>query len=500
MLLGEKTKAIEISQLIKRGELTVKEVVDFFLKRIKEIDTKVNAFITILDEEKIYDQVKIVQEKINLGESYSRLAGIPIAIKDNIVTKGIKTTCASKILYNFIPPYDATVITRIKQAGLIIVGKTNLDEFAMGSSTENSAFFPTKNPWDISRVPGGSSGGSATAVASWQVPLALGSDTGGSIRQPASFCGIVGLCPTYGRVSRFGLVAFASSLDRIGPMTIFTEDCAELLNIIAGYDPKDSTCSPAPKEDYLAYVTEMFSKLSYGDKNLPKKIGIPREFFTDDVDKRIKELILKKVNELSKSFPFDVQEVSLPTAKYSIPIYYIIAPAEASSNLSRYDGVKYGFSDFHSSIWDLYTKTRGHGFGDEVKRRIFIGTFVLSSGYYDAYYLKAQKAITLLKREFDQVFKKVDFIVCPVAPELPFRLGEKAGDPIKMYLSDILTVPSSLAGLPAISVPIGFISDDGKELPVGIQIIGKPFCEGDILTLAKCFEEISNCASKTPKL
>jgi len=476
-------KAIEISQLVKSKELKVREVVEYFLKKIKEKDEKIKAFITTCEEEAIR-QAEKVQEGIMKGEYLdSAIVGVPVAVKDNIATQNIRTTCASKILENWIPPYDATVIKKLKSAGAIIIGKTNLDEFAMGSSTENSAFFPTRNPFDLERVPGGSSGGSAAAVGGGEVLLALGSDTGGSIRQPASFCGVFGLCPTYGRVSRFGLVAFASSLDRIGPFSVFVDDCAALLYHIAGYDSLDSTCPPVPVPDYIQSINDMI------DKKVKLKMGVPHEFFdVDGLDQRVKSKVLYAIERLSSEFGFEIVEISLPMVKYALPIYYIIAPAEASSNLARYDGVKYGTRVEGEDIFDMYYKTRNAGFGDEVKRRIFIGTFVLSSGYYDAYYLKAQKAITVVIREFQSAFEKVDVIVCPVSPELPFKLGEKTDDPIKMYLSDIFTIPSSIAGLPAISCPVGFVNEDNKKLPVGLQVIGKPFDESTILFLAKCVE------------
>lgn len=494
----EGKKAVEIAQLIKNKEVKVKEVVEFFLRKIEEVDPKINAFLTVVGE-KALDEAEKVQEKISKGELDSPIAGLPIAIKDIIATEGIRTTCGSRILENWIPPYDATVIKRLKEAGAIIIGKTNLDEFAMGSSTENSGFFPTKNPWDTERVPGGSSGGSAAAVGAGEVPLALGTDTGGSIRQPASFCNVVGLCPTYGRVSRYGLVAFASSLDRIGPMTLYVEDTAALLEVIAGYDELDSTCPNIPTPKYLDELRKKFEMLR--EKSGEKiKIGVPREFFSDEVDEDVKSVVFQTIRKLEKEFSFYVEDISLPFLRYAVPIYYIVAPAEASSNLARYDGVKYGLREDGANISEIYRRTRTRGFGKEVKRRIFIGTFVLSSGYYDAYYLKAGKAITLLKKEFDEVFRKVDFVVCPTSPEVPFKLGEKLKDPIKMYLSDIFTVPSSLAGLPAISVPAGFGEINGKKLPVGIQIIGKQFDELGVLLTARCVEEVSDAVGKIAKV
>lgn len=482
-------KAIEISELIKKKELSVRDVVNYFLQKIYQKDGSIKAFLYICEKE-LDEQIEQIQKGVNNGDfGNSYLVGVPIAVKDIIATKGIRTTCASRILENWIPPYDATVIRKIKELGIPIIGKTNLDEFAMGSSTENSAFFPTRNPYDLSRVPGGSSGGSAAAVGSGQVLISLGTDTGGSIRQPASFCGIVGLCPTYGRVSRFGLVAFASSLDRIGPMTLYTEDCAALLYHIAGYDKYDSTSSSVPVPNYLEEIRKMWSDVESG-KKVNFVAGLPKEFFVDEVDTRIKDVIYSSVRKLEE-IGFRIEEISLPTVKYAVPIYYIIAPAEASSNLARYDGVKYGLRSAEAdNVFSMYKKTRTQGFGDEVKRRIVLGTFVLSSGYYDAYYLKAQKAITLLKQDFQKAFEKVDFILGPVSPELPFKLGEKSQDPIKMYLSDIFTIPSSLAGLPGISTCVGFVPEDGAKLPVGLQTIGKPFDETGILFVSLCLEKI----------
>lgn len=480
----EKKKAVEISELIKRKEISVGEVVEYFLRKIKERDAVLNAFLYVC-EDGVRREAETIQKRLEDGDFQgSYLVGIPLAVKDNIVTKGIRTTCGSRILENWIPPYDATVIRKVKSVGIPIIGKTNLDEFAMGSSTENSGFFPTKNPHDPSRVPGGSSGGSAAATGSGQVLISLGSDTGGSIRQPASFCGVVGLCPTYGRVSRFGLVAFASSLDRIGPMALHTEDCAALLYHIAGYDEFDSTTVPVPVPDYLQEIRRMWEELETG-KKVRFVLGVPKEFFVQGVEKEVSDTIMVALRRLEE-VGFELEEISLPMVRYAVPIYYILAPAEASSNLARYDGVKYGLRVSSESTFAMYKKTRTAGFGDEVKRRIFLGTFVLSSGYYDAYYLKAQKAITLLKSDFQRAFERVDFIVCPVSPELPFRLGEKTDDPIKMYLSDVFTIPSSLAGLPGISVPVGYV----RGLPVGLQVIGRPFDETGILFVSLCAERL----------
>ena len=405
------------------------------------------------------------------------LEGIPISIKDNICTKGIPTTCASKILENFIPPYDATVIERLKNAGAIIIGKTNMDEFAFGSSTENSAFGPTKNPYDYLRVPGGSSGGSAASVGADLCFASLGSDTGGSIRQPACFCGVVGMKPTYGRVSRYGLIAFASSLDQIGPITKNVKDNALLLKIISGRDIFDSTSIDIKVPDYLKFLE--------GDLK-DMKIGIPKEYFVEGIDKEIKNKIFE-ILKIMENLGANIEEISLPHTSYGIATYYIIATAEASSNLARFDGVKYGYrSKNYKNLIEMYMKTRGEGFGNEVKRRIILGTYVLSRGYYEAYYLKAQKVRTLIKNDFEEAFKKVDIIITPTTPELPFKLGEKKDDPLKMYLSDIFTVNVNLSGLCALNLPVGFSS---SNLPIGIQIIGSYFKEEIILKVAKKIED-----------
>jgi aspartyl-tRNA(Asn)/glutamyl-tRNA(Gln) amidotransferase subunit A len=403
-------------------------------------------------------------------------------------TKGIKTTCSSKILENFVPPYDATVIEKLKASNAVILGKTNMDEFAMGSSTENSAFFPTRNPWDLDRVPGGSSGGSAVAVSADEAIYALGSDTGGSIRQPAGFCSVVGLKPTYGRVSRFGLVAFASSLDQIGPITKNVADCALVLNTIAGHDPRDSTSAPNPVPDYTKSLTADI-------KNL--RIGIPKEYFVEGMQQEVRagiEAAIQKLQELGAKVDWNV---SLPLTKYALAVYYIIAPSEASANLARYDGVKYGFSyQDTNNMWEAMEKTKQFGFGAEVKRRIMLGTYALSAGYYDAYYLKAQKVRTLIIREFKTAFEKYDALVTPTSPTVPFKLGEKVDDPIQMYLSDVCTLPINIAGLPAISIPAGFA--DG--LPIGMQIIGKPFDEETILHIAFAYEQATDWHKRKPPI
>ena len=463
----------EIRDLIQKKEIKPSEVVESFMKRAEEIEPKINSYITPMYE-KALEEAKAKDDNI----SDLPLYGVPIAIKDNIITKDIKTTCASKMLENFIPPYDATVITKLKEAGYILTGKTNLDEFAMGSSTENSAFFTTKNPWDTSRVPGGSSGGSSAVVSAGLVPASLGSDTGGSIRQPAAFCGVVGLKPTYGRVSRYGLVAFASSLDQIGTFTRNVEDTAILLNVISGKDEKDSTSANVEVPDFTQYVGQDIKGL---------KIGIPKEYFPSELNEEIKDIIMENAKKLEKEGA-ELVEISLPTSIYAIEAYYIIAPSEASSNLARYDGVKYGYrAKEYKDLIDMYMKTRAEGFGAEVKRRIMLGTYSLSSGYYDAYYLKAQKVRTLIYQEFMKAFETVDAILTPTTPDVAFKIGEKTDNPIDMYLSDIFTVSVNMAGLPGISVPAGF--KDG--LPVGLQLIGKPFDEGTLLKIAYQLEKLN---------
>lgn len=457
----------EAKNLLERKEISVEDLFKAFIERIDRIDSQLGAYITVCGEEihKLRDLPK------------GRLYGLPIAIKDNICTRGIRTTCASKILENFIPPYDATVVEKLKAEGAIILGKTNMDEFAMGSSTENSGFFITRNPWDLDRVPGGSSGGSACAVSADMCLASLGSDTGGSIRQPASFCGVVGLKPTYGRVSRYGLIAFASSLDQIGPITKDVKDCALLFSVIAGFDPMDSTSSSEPVVDFTEFVGMDVKGL---------RIGVPVEYFAQGVDEEVKEAILDTVRRLEGVGVY-AEEVSLPHTEYAIADYYIIASAEASSNLSRYDGVKYGYrSKDYESLFDMYAKTRTKGFGREVKRRILMGTFCLASGYYEAYYLRASRVRALIRRDFEKVFEKVDLVVCPTSPTTAFKIGERIEDPLTMYMSDVLTVPASLAGLPAINVPVAI---DGKGLPIGLQIIAPPFREDLIFRLAKAVED-----------
>ncbi len=463
--------ALELSNLIKKGEIHPKEVIESFFERFTQTKEKVKAYITPLYEEALRyaENMEVSQEK--------PLCGIPIAIKDNINVKGYPTTCGSKILQGYISPYDATVIERLKEAGAIVVGKTNMDEFAMGSSTEYSAFFKTKNPWDLERVPGGSSGGSAAAVAINSVPLSLGSDTGGSIRQPASFCGVIGLKPTYGRVSRYGLVAFASSLDQIGPFARRTQDIALIMEVISGHDPRDSTSS---KREVPKFTQELGKEI----KGI--RVGIVKEFMTDGVESSIREAFENFLRELEKEGAH-IEEVSLPHVKYAIPCYYIIAPSEASSNLARYDGVRFGYrAKGYKDLIEMYSKTRDEGFGPEVKRRILLGTFALSAGYYDAYYLKAMKVRRLITQDFERIFEKVDAIATPTTPTVAFRFGEKTEDPIAMYLSDIFTVSVNLAGLPGISIPIGMF----QGLPIGGQLIGKAFDESLLLRISYWWEHV----------
>ena len=466
----------ELVEKLKNKELTITEITKAYIDRINEKEPQVEAFVTTLTSE-AEEQAKGIQTKIDNGEITNKLAGIPIGIKDNICTKGIKTTCSSKILENFISPYNATVMEKINEENMINLGKLNMDEFAMGSSTENSYFKKTKNPWDLSKVPGGSSGGSAAAVAANMVPWALGSDTGGSIRQPASFCGVVGLKPTYGLVSRYGLIAFASSLDQIGPITKDVTDSAMLLNIIAGHDEKDTTSVDIPKKDYVKALTGNIKGL---------KIGVPKEFFGEGINEEVKKSIFETV-EKYKELGAEVEEFSLDIAKYSLAAYYIIACAEASSNLGRFDGIRYTYrSPNAKTLEEIFKKSRSEGFGAEVKRRIILGTYVLSAGYYDAYYKKAQKVRTMVMNEFNKGFEKYDVIITPTSPVTAFGIGEKSNNPLEMYLADICTVSVNVAGLPAISIPCGV---DSNGLPIGMQIIGKKFNEDTILNVAFSIEK-----------
>lgn len=478
MLDIKKLTVKKAKELLDKKEIEPKDLANASFARIEAVDEKVEAFNTVLSKEEVYAQI----EKADNGALY----GIPYSLKDNICTKNILTTCSSKILYNYRPPFDATVTTKLKQSGGILMGKTSMDEFAMGSSNENAAFKQTKNPWDLSRVPGGSSGGPAASVAAGEVLFGLGSDTGGSIRQPASLCGLVGLKPTYGLVSRYGLVAFGSSLDQIGPLTKTVEDSAIVLNEIMGYDEKDSTSAKTEKIDYTKCLT--------GDIK-GKKIAMPKQFFAKDLNAEIRFSITDAIKKLEDMGAI-VEEVDVSFVDYVISTYYIISSAEAASNLARYDGVRYGLRTENSDgIVDMFTKTRSEGFGKEVKRRIMLGNYVLSSGYYDAYYLKALKARTVIKNEFDQIFKDYDVIVSPTYISTAFKFGEKSASPMEMYLSDIYTVPINIAGLPAISIPCGL---DNKGLPIGMQLIGKPFGEANILNMAYAYEKARDIGDLVP--
>ena len=476
----------EANKLLSNREISSVELATACLQRIEELEPSVKAFTTVTSELSL-KQAEEADKRLKNGDC-TPLTGVPAAIKDVLCTAGVRTTCSSRMLENFVPPYDATVITKLKDAGMVMLGKTNMDEFAMGSSTENSAFFPTHNPWDKTRVPGGSSGGSAAAVAAGEAVYALGSDTGGSIRQPAGFCSVVGLKPTYGRVSRFGLVAFASSLDQIGPMTQNVTDAAIVMNAIAGYDANDSTSINYPIPDYTKSLT--------GDiKGL--RLGVPKEYFPEGMQPEISQAIraaIAKFEELGATVDFDV---SLPSTPYALAVYYIIAPSEASANLARYDGAKYGFSYPQTeNMWEVMEKTRQFGFGSEVKRRIMLGTYALSAGYYDAYYLKAQKVRTLIIREFEHAFEKYDALITPTSPTVPFKIGEKASDPLQMYLSDVCTLPINIAGVPAASIPAGFAAG----LPIGLQIIAKAFAEETILKVAYAYEQATDWHEMKPGL
>ncbi len=474
MKLYERT-AHEIRDLLRKKEVSAKEVLDDTYGRIDKVEDKLSSYIT-LTREKAYKDAEIIDKVISEGEKLPDLAGIPMALKDNMCTEGVETTCASKILKSFKPPYNAEVYSRLLIEGSVMVGKTNMDEFAMGSSTENSSVRATKNPWDTERVPGGSSGGSAAAVAAGEAYFSLGSDTGGSIRQPAALCGVVGIKPTYGLVSRYGLVAFASSFDQIGPITRDVEDCALVMNCITGYDPKDSTSVNVPKQDYRSALVNDVKGF---------KIGLPKEYFEEGIDSEIKKIVLDQVKVL-EDLGAQVEEISLPYSRYALPVYYIAASAEASSNLARFDGVRYGTRpEEYDGLMDLYVKTRSNGFGAEVKRRIMLGSYALSTGYYDEYYKKALQVRTLIKQDFDRAFEKYDVIISPTAPNTAFKIGEKTSDPLSMYMSDICTVPVNIAGNTALSIPCGL--KDG--LPVGMQIIGRPLDEKSILRVAYTYEK-----------
>lgn len=483
-------KVTEYLEKIQQRNISVEQVVIQIFNQIERIDCKIKAFLS-LNREAAIQEAKRMDDKLK-NEDYipPPLAGLPVAVKDIICTKGIETTCGSKILKNFIPPYDATVIKKIKDAGAIIIGKTNMDEFAMGSSNENSAFQTTLNPWDLTRVPGGSSGGSAAAVAADETIIALGSDTGGSIRTPASFCGIVGIKPTYGRISRYGLIAYASSLDQIGTLSKSVKDSAIMMNVLCGYDPVDSTSSSAPVPNFL-------DACKLGIQDL--KFAVPSEFFKQGLDNEVKNSVTKAITTIS-NLGGKIEEISLPHIEYALPAYYLIAMAEASSNLAKFDGVQYGLRiNKHDNLEEMYQKTRTIGFGPEVIRRIMLGTYALSSGYYDAYYLKAQKVRTLVRKDFEEAFQKYDVLLCPTSPIPAFRLGERAKDPLTMYLADVYTVPVNLAGLPALSMNCGFTKKD--RLPIGFQIIGRPFQEGDIFRVAYNYEsQMGEMALKKPFL
>ena len=483
MTLFERS-AKELQESLHNGELTIADLTKEALARIDKLDGDVQAFLALNKEQALAQAEEMDQVPF---EERGPLFGLPIGVKDNIVTEGLETTCASKILEGFMPIYDATVVKKLREAGMVTVGKLNMDEFAMGSSNENSAFKTTKNPWNLEHVPGGSSGASAAAVAAGEVPFSLGSDTGGSIRQPAAYCGVVGMKPTYGRVSRFGLVAFASSLDQIGPITRNVRDNALLLEAIAGVDENDSTSADVPVPNYA-------SKLDGNIKGL--KIAVPKEFLGEGVQDAARESVLAAL-EVLKGLGATVEEVSLPHSKYALAAYYILSSSEASSNLSRFDGIRYGFrAEGVKNLMELYKETRAQGFGDEVKRRIMLGTYSLSAGTYDAYYKKAQQARTLIKQDYDKIFEQYDVIVGPTAPTAAFKIGQNINDPMTMYANDILTIPINLAGVPAISIPCGF---DG-DLPLGLQIIGKHFDEETIYRTAYAYEQATDFHKKTPQL
>jgi len=483
-LLKQSLQALH-NKLIDK-EITVTDLVEASFNRIQEVDGQVKAFLT-LNEEGARADAKALDEQLNNGSERGLLFGLPVGLKDNIMKQGLKTTCASRFLANYESIYDATVVEKLKAAQAITIGKQNMDEFAMGSSTENSSHFPSRNPWNTDYVPGGSSGGSAASVAAGEVYFSLGSDTGGSIRQPASYCGIVGLKPTYGLVSRYGVVAFASSLDQIGPLTKNVEDAAYVLQAIAGHDPLDSTSANVAIPDYI-------SALSGDIRGL--RIALPKEYMGDGIDSDVKAKVTEAIKVLQQ-LGATVEEVSLPHTEYAVAAYYILASSEASANLSRFDGVRYGFRAADAdNLLDIYTKSRSQGFGQEVKRRIMLGTYTLSSGYYDAYYIKAQKVRTLIKQDFDQVFEKYDLIVGPTVPRTAFKLGDQVGDPLTMYLNDILTIPVNLAGIPAITVPCGL----SNGLPVGLQLIGSQFGESTLLRAAHAFEQHTDHHKAEPRI
>jgi len=476
----------EAHKLLREKQISSVELTQTVLEQVSRVDSKVKAFVTVTGEQAMH-RARLADAQIAAGK-ITPLTGIPALIKENMCTKGVLTTCSSKILHNFVPPYDATVVIRLNEHSTVTIGKANMDEFAMGSSTENSALFTTHNPWDLDRVPGGSSGGSAAAVAADECIFALGSDTGGSIRQPAGFCSVTGLKPTYGRVSRYGLVAFASSLDQIGPLTKDVTDAALVMNVISGHDVCDSTSVTNPVPDYTKALVPDLKGL---------RLGVPKEYLVSGTQPEVEKAIrvaVAKIEELGAKVEWDV---SLPSTSYALAVYYIIAPSEASANLARYDGVKYGYSyEGPGSMWDAMEKTRQFGFGPEVKRRIMLGTYALSAGYYDAYYLKAQRVRTLIRREFDAAFTKYDALITPTSPTVPFKISEKTGDPLQMYLSDICTLPINIAGIPAISIPAGFAGN----LPIGMQIIGKPFSEETLFRVAYAYEQATEWHKRKPEI
>ncbi|MBN1283229.1 MAG: Asp-tRNA(Asn)/Glu-tRNA(Gln) amidotransferase subunit GatA [Proteobacteria bacterium] len=475
----------QLAELLKGRKISSVELTREYLAEIEERDPSINSFVTLCPEAAM-EAAKAADARLARGEGATALTGVPIAIKDIFVTKGVRTTCCSRILENYVPPYDGTVVAKLKASGAVMTGKLSMDEFAMGSSNEFSAFGPVKNPWDRSLTPGGSSGGSAAAVAAGLTPVSLGTDTGGSVRQPAAFCGVVGLKPTYGRISRYGIIAFASSLDQVGPMARDVRDCAAMLGAVAGHDELDATTIPAPVPDYAASLT--------GDVR-GKTVGVPREYFVEGIDPEV-ESAVRAASDVLARLGAKVIDISLPHTRYSLACYYIIAPAEASANLARYDGVRYGHGSRNAKDLDaLFSDSRTEGFGPEVALRIVLGTYVLSSGYYDAYYLKARKARTLIKGDFLEAFKECDAIIAPVTPTPPFRLGEKIDDPIRMYLNDIFTIPVNLAGLPGLSMPCGVTK---SALPIGMQLIGRPLEEAELLNMAYAYERATEWHTKVP--
>jgi len=475
----------EARDALRKGEVSSVDVTRSVLRRIEAVDGRIRAYLRTRPEEALAAAEEADRRRAR-GDDHP-LLGIPLAIKDVLCTAGVETTCGSRILEGFVPPYDATVVARLRQEGAVLLGKTNTDEFAMGSSTENSGYFTTHNPWDLSRVPGGSSGGSAAAVAADECLAALGSDTGGSVRQPAALCGVVGLKPTYGRVSRYGLVAFASSLDQVGPLGKDVTDCALLLGAIAGHDPRDATSADLPVPDYAAALRPEVAGM---------RLGLPREYLSDGMQPEV-EAAVRAAVQVYEGLGAEVVEVAMPHTEYALPTYYLIAPAEASANLARYDGVRYGLSHPEATdIWDAYRRTRQEGFGAEVKRRIMLGTYALSAGYYDAYYLKAQKVRTLIKQDFDRALERCDALVVPTTPTTAFRIGERVDDPLQMYLGDVFTLPLNLAGLCGISVPCG----SAQGLPIGLQVLGGAYDEATILRVAYAYEQATDWHTRTPPL